>query len=398
MFIEFLSFFLLLYVSLEYEYCNKRIFVDNNALSISEIDKICNTLMKDDRYIILITTMIGIYNGNYFTQQAESFFLSHCNITKKRCDNNMAICIYLTSIEGDKGAIRIISGGNVKNAVSDKERQNIINTMIPLLKSKQYYIAIDGAIKELSTYFGSGFMKFLKVLFFIIIIGGIGFAIYYFYFKQKANLSHEVAVIESHEVSKEKLINDINDSYFPSEDSINNNSNVIHNHISYLINLISTIKASSPPILSIEKCLLCLRGITTGSKQTQQIEMNMIPNNPVNLNTNNYPLEPQSIGDNVNTRFGCMHVYHSECLRKFNLGNCLMCPNKSNDIVVNNYNSQVIDEQQIKNIIVNFTKLYTLKDLNDYVANYNTEFYSLNMEVFNNQLYNFWNNEKIFYN
>lgn len=392
MFIKLLSIFLLFYVSLEYEYCSKRIFVDNNALSISEIDKICTTLMNDDRYIILITTMIGHYNGNYFTQQAETFFLSHCNITKKSCDNNIAICIFLTSMEGDKGAIRIISGGNVKNAVRDKERQDIINTMIPLLKSKQYYIAIDGAIKELSTYFGSGFFKFLKVLFFIIIIGGIGFAIYYFYFKQKGAQHQEVAVIESHEVSKEKLINDINDSYFPSEDSINNNSNVIHNHISYLLNLISTIKTSSPPILSIEKCLLCLRGITTGMKPIQQIEMNMITNNP--SNTNNYPPEQISIGDNVNTRFSCMHVYHSECLRKFNLGNCLMCPNKSNDVVVNNYNSQVIDEQQIKNIIVNFPKLYTLKDLNDYVTNYNNEFNSLNAEVFNNQLYNYWNTEK----
>ena len=50
----------------------------------------------------------------------------------------------------------------------------------------------------------------------------------------------------------------------------------------------------------------------------------------------------------------------------------------------------------MNNLYINREK--ASKAFADYVANYNNEFYSLNMEVFNNQLYNFWNNEKIYYN
>lgn len=373
-------------LSYQYDYCNGRIYIDNNALSLKEISSLCDNILKDDRYVILITTVSTYTTSASFSEKSEKFYNEHCNITKRKCEDNMAICIFLSSKEGEKGTIRIISGANIKNKIDNNDRQDIINRMVPLLRQNLYYDAIINAIKEISAYFHSSVL--LKIfIFFIILLVVIGVIYYFLYYRKQqrhmmlidANTSKEILLNQISDCSSNRL----NDSYFPDEESINNNCNLIHNHICFLLNIISMIRKSSPPILSIEKCLLCMRMIT--GRPIQYIEMN-------NLTTLGQTPEDQYV-ENGNTRFGCMHVYHSECLRKFNIGQCLMCKVKNDEVINNNYNSEVVDENQIKSLIVNFPKLYTIKDLTDYVNNYNSEFNMLNMETYGNQLYAMWFNE-----
>lgn len=365
--------------SYQYDYCNGRIYIDNNALSLKEISSLCEAILKDDRYVILITTVTQFVNSASFSERSEKFYNEHCNITKMKCEDNMAICIFLSSKEGEKGTIRIISGANIKKKIDNNERQDIINRMVPLLRQNLYYDAIINAIKEISAYFTTSYFKIF--LFLIIIAIVLGIAYYFFFYRKQqrhmllidANTSKEILLNQISDCSSNRL----NDSYFPDEESINNNCNLIHNHICFLLNIISLIKKASPPILTIEKCLLCMRMIK------QYIEM-------ANLQNTN---SQEDNVDSANVRFGCMHVYHSECIRKFNIGQCLMCKIKNDEVISNNYNSEVVDEGQIKNLIVNFTKLYTRKDLMDYVNNYNSEFNMLNMETYGNQLYAMWFNE-----
>ena len=103
----------------------------------------------------------------------------------------------------------------------------------------------------------------------------------------------------------------------------------IHNHLVALEKMIEEINQNDPPIKNTNMCLICMQSIinTVGTLETG------------------------------NTRFACQHIYHRDCLSRYNINCCLMCKDTDNNasIVINNYHdSQVINEEQIKNL---FTKI-----------------------------------------
>ena len=187
--------------SYQYDYCNGRIYIDNNALSLKEISSLCEAILKDDRYVILITTVTQFVNSASFSERSEKFYNEHCNITKIKCEDNMAICIFLSSKEGEKGTIRIISGANIKKKIDNNERQDIINRMVPLLRQNLYYDAIINAIKEISAYFTTSYFKIFLFLIIIAIVLGIA---YYFFFYRKQQ--RHMLLIDAN-TSKEILLN-----------------------------------------------------------------------------------------------------------------------------------------------------------------------------------------------
>ena len=82
-----------------------------------------------------------------------------------------------------------------------------------------------------------------------------------------------------------------------------------------------------------------------------------------------------------NTRFACQHVYHSDCLSRYNLYSCLMCKgiNENASVTINNYdNFQVINEEQIKNFIKNLQNIYPPQELKFYAQTYPQEYNNFN--------------------
>ena len=82
-----------------------------------------------------------------------------------------------------------------------------------------------------------------------------------------------------------------------------------------------------------------------------------------------------------NTRFACQHVYHTDCLSRYNLHCCLMCKglNDNASTIINNYHdSQVINEEQVKNFIKNLQNIYPPQELKIYAQRYPQEYNNFN--------------------
>ena len=111
-----------------YFYCYNKIYVDNNALSLTEIEHLCNTFEINDRYVIKITNIQNaVYDSTYFSQQAEIFFNQQCVYTPHKCQDSFGIIIFLTSLTGDKGTIRIVTGKNIKK-LSPQKTDKMLST------------------------------------------------------------------------------------------------------------------------------------------------------------------------------------------------------------------------------------------------------------------------------
>ena len=267
---------------------------------------------------------------------------------------------------------------------------NIINSVIDYLKRGDYYIAISTTINLIRNIYpysnnnnnnnyqnnhssNSGGIGFFGILLIIICIIIIIYLCYYFSQKQEDD-------------QQEQLINNnINDSTCYE----------IHDHLSQLENLIKEIRQSSPPMISINKCIICMKEITYisnipnsnyNNQYPQYIEMGNFPTseseNPQNQNNNQYEST-----DQLNTRFACQHVYHTSCLTSHGINMCLMCinQNSSNEInnngriiIPNKHNTQVIDEGHIKTFIQNLNLIYKPNELNNYAQQYPTEFDTFN--------------------
>lgn len=389
--------------SYNYFYCYNKIYVDNNALSLTEIEHLCNTFELNDRYVIKITNIQNaVYDSNYFSQQAEMFFNQQCVYTPHKCQDSFGIIIFLTSLTGDKGTIRIVTGKNIKKIVSTKERQDVINNMIPKLQNKQYYNALDTAIKELNGYCNSSNgISFWKILLFILILCLIIGGIYYYYITQKATTTTTTANVmhQQQQSIKDEMLLPTSETIFNNNNnnscnSSNNNNNSISVHLNYLISLLQQIKDANPPLLTIDHCLLCCKGIFCyrGNDQPQYIEMSKIIDNNYYTQQGNDMYTKPPVFDNVNSRFSCYHVYHVECLSKFNISYCPMCPTSLNtNIIVNNYNTQVVYEDHIRNLIFAFGKIYNKQALEEYINMYQSEFNSI-CGVLQVQLYQIWFN------
>ncbi len=335
-----------------YFYCNGRIYSDNNGLSINEINSICAKITADDRYVVLFTNQDRFSDERSYTYNSEDFFSTRCYSNSINCKYDFAICIYLWG-----GKVIITSGSVSKNIVTQSNRMNIINNMIIYLRNQEYYTAIQNAITEISRiYYNNGGRRgstttqgghsTFVIFFFILILCCCCICCYFIYQNQQKS---------NEELTYTQIIENQNNdgSYTVNQNYSFDQSVKIHNHLVALEKIIEEINQSNPPIKSTNLCLICMQQIinTVGTMETG------------------------------NTRFACQHVYHTDCLSRFNLHICLMCKDTSDNAstVVNNYHdTQVINEEQVKNFIKNIQNIYPPRELKIYAQRYPQEYNNFN--------------------
>ena len=335
-------------------YCNGRIYSDNNGLSINEINSICSKITSDDRYVILFTNQDRFRDEYSYTYNSEDFFSTRCYSNSINCKYDFAICIYLWG-----GKVIITSGSIAKNIVSQGNRMNIINNMIVYLRNQEYYTAIQTAITEISKiYYQNGGKKgttttsqgghsTFVIFFFLLILCCCCICCYFIYQNQQKS---------NEELTYTQIIENQNPNdgtYTVNQNYTYDQSLKIHNHLVALEKIIEEINQSNPPIKDTNMCLICMQQIinTVGTVETG------------------------------NTRFACQHVYHTDCLSRYNLHCCLMCKglNDNASVVINNYHdSQVINEEQVKNFIKNLQNIYPPQELKIYAQRYPQEYNNFN--------------------
>ena len=341
---------LLIYDSRNF-YCNGRIYSDNNGLSMNEINSLCSKITSDDRYVILFTNQDRFHDEKSYTYNSEDFFSTRCYSNSINCKYDFAICIYLWG-----GKVIITSGSIAKNVVNQGYRMNIINNMIVYLRNGEYYTAIQTAINEISKiYYQNGGRRGTSnnhgghstfvTFFFILILCCCCICFYFIYQNQQKS---------NEELTYTQIIENPNDgTYTVNQNYSYDQSLKIHNHLVALEKMIEEINQSNPPIKNTNICLICMQPIinTVGTVETG------------------------------NTRFACQHVYHTDCLTRNNLQICLMCKDISDNasVTINNYHdSQVINEEQVKNFIKNLQSIYPPQQLKIYAQRYPQEYNNFN--------------------
>lgn len=260
-------------------------------------------------------------------------------------------------------------------------------------------------IRILSMNNTSSFGSFTLFLLILIIIVCLCCICYYFI--SKANQ------YETTTDNNQMLLNG-NDIYTLNNNQLNNPNNTyytnnnprsstdlilttqIHIHLSELLEIIKEIRKSSSPHIIYTKCLICMQPFQQNVNSSNnngviqqtplQLETNtqyieMVSKPTINEYQSIYPsFDMNSDFNQINTRFGCSHLYHSQCLSNHNLSCCLMCPgnSKSRDVVVNDLPTQVLDEVQVKTFIKNINFIYKQNDLNDYATTYPNEYDTFN--------------------
>lgn len=353
-----------------YFYCNNRLYIDFNGLSSYQITNICSLMNQDDRFVVQITKQKK-YNEQYdYTIESETFFKLQCSYNKIQCNYDFGISVF-----PNVGQVRITAGTISKDQLPKQYRVDVIDSMINDLKRNRYYEAITHAMTRISSSVpyhnskvdipnksSSSSFGFFSFICFVICPILCCFGICYYYSTK----------------SKEHII----------EYEIKQESQEIHLHLSRLEELIKEIRKNSPPIVSINKCLLCM-DYTQCHKDEQLIEMQGLtnydqhPHNPYPtfemIQSNNQQTLLNNSSEN-NTRFACQHLYHTSCLTEKNINHCLMCANsdRTREVVPNSSEMQVIDEGHVKALIQNLHCIYSQKELNDYARSYPGEFDSLN--------------------
>ena len=333
-------------------FCGQRIYADANMVSSEEINFLCEKMTDDDRYVVLLSNNIYFSDEKSYSLNSESFFNQQCLNDRNDCSECFGLSIYLRG-----GKIIITSGNYVKSLILQSERFQIINNIIPYLKERKFYQGLSIAIKQLSdllarkggtrrysgnkSHISFGF-GFFPSLFVIICFAICLLACYALYKKFKKEQEYRS------EGEKENLNQLIQQTQNPDD---YNKALKIHNHLIALENLIKEIKGNSPPMKSVDLCLICMRQM----------------------------LKNSGAMETTSTRFGCQHVYHSVCLNEFHIDHCLMCEDERNHITIpNNYDTQVLYEEQVKNFIKNLHLIYPNKELTVYAQTYPQEYNSYN--------------------
>ena len=335
-----------------YFYCNNRIYCDNNGLSQSDITSLCSKITSDDRYVILFTNKDRFADERSYSYNSEDFFSNNCLSNKIDCKYDFAISVYLWG-----GKVIITAGSNSKNIVKQDQRMRIINNMIIYLKNGQYHTALLNALTELTKLYyqnggrntgttrqnNSGGHSTFVIFFFILICLCCCICCYFIYKNQQKS---------NEELTYTQIIENQKVGNFSGGNSYDQ-SLKIHNHLVALEKIIEEIKKSNPPIKETNQCLICMQAIinTIGAIETG------------------------------NTRFACQHVYHTDCLSRYNLNSCLICngiTDNANVKIPNYHDSQVLSEEQIKNFIKNLQNIYPPKELRIYTQRYPQEYNNFN--------------------
>ena len=227
-------------------YCNGRIYSDNKGLSQREITSLCSKITSDDRYVILFTNKDRFRDEKSYSYNSEDFFSSHCIANKIDCQYDFSICIYLWG-----GKVIITSGSKSKNIVTQNNRMNVINNMIPYLKKGEYYVAINNALTELTNLYyknsrnsepnshiqprkESNNSAFI-VIFFILLCLCCGICCYFIY-KNQQKSNEELTYTQ---IIENQKVGSYNNSNFDQ-------SLQIHNHLVALEKIIEEIKRNNP--------------------------------------------------------------------------------------------------------------------------------------------------------
>jgi hypothetical protein len=367
----------------KYFFCNGKIYASDKKIGLEQINEMCEEIIDDYRILILIKKEIQIIPSsnidNYYTRDAEDFFIKQCNILNKQiCDYGFMISIYTNSRK-----IRLVAGNISKNIVSIEQRNSIINSMKNYLAREKYSDAVEVAVGMIQSYSplqngprngnsnnyqpnpppgynpfnptyippqkkeekSSGSFGFI----FIFVICPLILCCVYFMYKKDKDNTHS---------------------------PINNSADAINAHLHKLEHLLNEIKKNSPPVMSINICLICMQRI-----QFQNNFNNLSSTNNDYGYSNNYNMQNNLIqNDTMNTRFVCGHVYHSHCLNSCNLNHCTMCSGNSQASMTlpNSHDSQVVDENNVRNFIKDLNLIYEKERLQEYARQYPQEFSNFN--------------------
>ena len=355
----------------KYFFCNGRIYASDPKIDLQDINELCQRINSDYRFLIVIKKNIpdhipalGVELDNYITRDSEDFFSRKCrDINKKICDYGFMISIY-SSVR----KVRITAGSVSKHDVTVDMRNNIINSIRNLLSKQEYDMAIFKAIDMLQSYSqynnnnsnisnpsyipptnnntkkeSSSGTSFLLI--FVFIICPLFLCCFYYAYKKNTVYSQQ-----------------------------GNSAEDIHRHLNEIENLLQDVKRNNPPVMSINKCVICM-------KQIQMQSQNPNPYNTLSTTQHdNYMQSNLIVRDPNHTRFACGHVFHNICLNDKNLTACLMCVGnvQSSMVIPNTHEAQVVDEGNIKNLIQNLHLIYEKENLQDYARTYPNEYDSYN--------------------
>jgi len=340
-------------------FCLGKMFVSDDDISINDINKICQRIQDENKIMILIREEIDIKGSlsssdYYYTKDSEEFFLKQCEkIDKNICDQG-----YMISIYTEAKKIRITAGKISKNVINTEQRKKIIDSGKKYLSDKKYangVITMIDLIQSFSPYIGpsnnntniTNNENKSSGSFWIILIFVICPCLCCFFFIYR----HYQTVGEN--------------------DTHNHIANEVHQHLNQLEILLTQVRSFSPPIMTIDICLICMNKIILGN--------NCNSNNPYST-TRSDMQNNLIIKDDLNTKYSCGHVYHNSCLSENKLSSCIMCPGNmhSSIVVPNNSCFHVIDENNVQNFIRNLNLIYDRYELEEYAKSYPNEYSNYN--------------------
>ena len=348
--------------------CEGHIYDVNERLSETKLSEACNIAkngLKNGQLIIFrYQKNVEVKNNNIDSscdKDNEEFRKAHCD---KYCSDTIIISVFF-----EYKKIRITTGNNLTKKVDFQAKNKIIEALGKELKKGFPEDGFNAAAKLTSNYIANFISKpktplphsttkkvvkvykndqsssFLPILISIIFLAVICVCMYFIISKQQ-----EAEV----KISRE--------AYQPvSNSDEKNESEKIHNHVNSLLNYIKDdIKKNTPPVTSIDKCIVCVNELNPNWKQE---EANAIQHGFTTVVTTS--------ACNIE-RFSCGHFYHKKCLTDKKLNECIMCTCNVNRVEVfpsyKYYNT--ISEENVQNAIKNLDKMYKKDELKLYAQNY----------------------------
>jgi hypothetical protein len=363
----------------KYYFCNKKIYDPDMLLSQSSITTICSRIGDDNliligiqRNIPLPTTYLSKEDeDNFYTRDTEELFIKQCGkISSYTCDFG-----YLFSIYTDGRKARLTAGRHSQNKLSNNYRQNILNSVKSNMSNGQFPDAIIKVVDQFKSLLngsyindydeprtvtptppqnypyqsensGNGWTEFFVIIILVACVACCFFA--YQRYQNETNLN----------ITR-----------------INYNHQHVYHHLHKLETLLKEVRNCTPPLVSINKCLLCMDTMYGLNNPGAYYEMN-------NISTTNNDMRSNLLQQPNLTRLQCGHLYHTTCLEVFGLGCCLMCEPDFNARIktANLSNEHIVDEIQIRKFISNFNRIYGKEVVDEYVRYYPDD-YSSTMAV-----------------
>lgn len=326
-------------------YCSGLIEDTYNRMASFKLDPVCHTIMnRQERILVRLTDDVPHQGTSYdslYDNDAVRYFNSKCALNGGKCKITILISVYFQSRK-----IRITVGSELENLISHSNRLYIIDLMKSSLVNELYEEAFQTAtsylVKQLPTrtyvynnvdnddrshnsHGTSGGSVIFAILLVFCCFGGC----FWYYWNNKKE--------------EENLLDQ------PSDESI-------HIHMQKLLDINKyKIKTMSPPITSIEICVICMEHLNPFWERDMSSG---------NTNSNMFL-----------SRFFCGHYYHSSCLSAKNIHTCLMCLETQSQVSVEPcfkyYNT--VSEDNIFNVIKNFDRIYPRELLGTYRNNYKND-------------------------